>query len=162
MKRFLATDQNNWTSLIARITLAVVVFPHGAQKLFGWFDGHGFGATISAMTNLMHLPWIIAFLVIFIESIGALLLLVGLFTRFLAIAMFINFTGIILHSHLNNGFFMNWRMMPDQPEGFEFHLLILGLCLILIVAGGGKWSLDAGLHKKSTERVTYDNTAVTA
>ncbi|MEJ7739901.1 MAG: DoxX family protein [Chitinophagaceae bacterium] len=146
MKRLFATDQNNWTSLIARLTLGIVVFPHGAQKLLGWFGGHGFTDTLNAMTNLMHLPWIVAFLVIIIESLGALAVLMGVGTRFVAAALFIVFIGIILHSHIDNGFFMNWRMMPDQPEGFEFHLLIVGLCIILILAGGGKWSVDGALH----------------
>ena len=152
MKRLLATDQNNWTSLIARLTLGIVVFPHGAQKLLGWFGGHGFTNTINAMTNMMNLPWIIAFLVIIIESLGAIAILVGVATRFVAIALLFMFIGIILHSHIDNGFFMNWRMMPDQPEGFEFHLLIIGLCIVLIVAGGGKWSVDGALHGSHTRR----------
>lgn len=156
MKRLLATDQNNWTSLIARLTLGIVVFPHGAQKLLGWFGGHGFTDTLNAMTNLMHLPWIIAFLVIIIESLGAIAILLGLTTRIVAVAMFINFIGIILHSHIDNGFFMNWRMMPDQPEGFEFHLLIIGLCIMLIVAGGGKWSMDGALHGSRNNRPVTD------
>ena len=36
------TDEGNRALLIQRLLLALVIFPHGAQKLFGWFGGYGF------------------------------------------------------------------------------------------------------------------------
>ncbi len=146
MKRFFITERSDRAALIARLTLGLVVFPHGAQKLFGMFGGYGFSNTMDYFTTHIHLPWVLAFLVIMIESIGAICLIAGFATRFWAIAMFINFVGIIVTSHIKHGFFMNWNMMPDTPEGFEYHLLIIGLCVILIVVGGGKWSVDAAMH----------------
>ncbi|MEJ7766378.1 MAG: DoxX family protein [Chitinophagaceae bacterium] len=147
MKKLLATDPNNWAAFVARIILGLVVFPHGAQKLLGWFGGYGFEGTMGYMTGQMNLPWIIGFLVIIIESIGSLLLIIGFFTRIAALAILCNFIGIILHSNLDNGFFMNWDMLPDRPEGYEYHLLILGVSFVLIIMGGGKWSIDAVLSK---------------
>ena len=147
MKRIFWTNPDNWAALVGRVTLACVVFPHGAQKLFGWFDGNGFEGTMIFFTRHMQLPWIIGFLVIMIETFAPVLLLLGLATRIAALFIFINFVGIIWTTNLNNGFFMNWNMMPDTPEGYEYHLLILGVCIILMIHGGGKASLDSLLMR---------------
>jgi putative oxidoreductase len=151
MKRILWTDPDNWASLIGRITLSIVVFPHGAQKLFGWFEGNGFEGTMIFFTRHMQLPWIIGFLVILIETFAPVLLIIGLITRIAAFLIFVNFVGIILTTNLKNGFFMNWSMMPDTPEGYEYHLLILGVCIMLIISGGGKASMDAMITRDSME-----------
>ena len=74
MKKLLSTNPNNWTALIARLALGITIFPHGAQKLFGWFGGYGFNGTMGFLTGQAHLPWIIALLVILIEFFGSLLL----------------------------------------------------------------------------------------
>ncbi|MEO5996425.1 MAG: DoxX family protein [Chitinophagaceae bacterium] len=148
MKKLILTDPNNWAALFARVTLGLVVFPHGAQKLFGWFGGYGYEGTMGYMTQHMQLPYIIGLLVILIESFGALFLVIGFFSRFFAFCIFCNFVGIIFHSNLNNGFFMNWDMLPDKPEGYEYHLLIIGVAIVLIIFGGGKLSVDAALSKK--------------
>ncbi len=55
MKRLLSTDPHNYFALIARLTLAIVLFPHGAQKLFGWFGGYGFTGTMGFLTGGAHL-----------------------------------------------------------------------------------------------------------
>lgn len=159
MKRFFFTEKSDRAALIARLTLGLVVFPHGAQKLFGWFGGNGFSHTMNSFTTHMNLPWLIAFLVIIIESIGAICIVAGLATRFWAIAMFINFMGIILTAHIKYGFFMNWNMLPDAHEGYEFHLLVIGLCILLIVVGGGKWSMDAAMHRH-TSAITPERLAM--
>ncbi len=39
MERFFKADQNNWGLLIQRAALGLVILPHGAQKLLGWFGG---------------------------------------------------------------------------------------------------------------------------
>lgn len=56
MKKILSTNTNNTTALIARIALGIVVFPHGAQKLLGWFGGYGFEGTMSFLTGQAGLP----------------------------------------------------------------------------------------------------------
>ena len=42
------------------------------------------------------------------------------------------------------GFFMNWSG-TQQGEGFEYHLLVLGIAIALIIKGGGTWSVDRAL-----------------
>lgn len=145
MKRLLATNSNNITALIVRLTLGIVIFPHGAQKLLGWFGGYGFKGTMGFLTSMVHLPWILALLVILIEFFGALFLVFGFFTRLAAFGMLVNFIGIVYTSHLQNGFFMNWANTPNLGQGFEYHLLVIGMSLALLIAGGGRASLDAAL-----------------
>jgi putative oxidoreductase len=140
METFFKTD-DSWSSLVLRVMLGVVIFAHGAQKLFGWFGGNGFSGTMGFFTNVMHLPWLIAFLVIIGESLGSLALIAGLLTRFTAASFIVIMLGAIVTSHWPQGFFMNW-FGKQQGEGFEYHLLVIGMSVALLIAGGGKWSID--------------------
>lgn len=145
MKKLLATNSNNWTALVIRLALGIVIFPHGAQKLLGWFGGYGFNGTMGFLTGGAHLPWILALLVILIEFFGALFIFLGFATRIAAFAMLANFIGIVYTSHWQNGFFMNWSNTAGTGQGFEYHLLVIGMSLALVIAGGGKASIDAAL-----------------
>ena len=150
MNKLIATNKNNWTALIARLALGITLFPHGAQKLLGWFGGYGFTGTMGFLTGQAHLPYIIALLVILIESVGAVLLIAGFFTRLAAFGVIVNFIGVVLTSQINNGFFMNWYMQPNKGEGLEYFILLFGLALVLLIAGGGKWSADAAITRTSS------------
>ncbi len=127
--------------LIARLTLGLVMFPHGAQKMLGWFGGHGFTGTMGFFTGTMHIPTFFAFLAILAEFAGALGLIVGLFGRVAAFGIACVMGVAIVTAHAANGFFMNWYG-NQAGEGFEYHLLALGLALIVMVCGSGKASLD--------------------
>ena len=70
LRRLLATERD-WGAMVARVALGAVMFPHGAQKLLGWFGGYGFRGTMGFLTTQVGLPYPIALLVILIESIGA-------------------------------------------------------------------------------------------
>ncbi|HVI48094.1 MAG TPA: DoxX family protein [Chitinophaga sp.] len=144
LKRLLFQTDDNLTSFIVRIALALVMLPHGLQKLLGAFGGYGFKATMGYFTQ-EGIPAILAFLVIITESIGALLILVGFGTRLWALML----TAIMLvaiNMHAANGFFMNWYG-AQKGEGFEYHLLVLGITLALIIKGAGRWSVDRQLSK---------------
>jgi len=147
MKKIFQTNESN-ASTIIRIVLGLILFPHGAQKMLGWFGGYGFNGTMGFLTGTAGLPWIIAFLVIAIEFFGAIALIVGFATRIVAVGIISLFTGIIATSHLQNGFFMNWYGNL-KGEGYEFHLLIIGMAIALLVSGAGKWSVDYALQKKN-------------
>lgn len=149
MNRLLTTKPNDATLLFLRVSLGIILFPHGAQKLLGWFGGFGFDGTMSFFTITMELPWIIGFLVILIEFFGSLALLVGIATRLIATGVIAVMTGAILTSHLQFGFFMNW-LGDQQGEGFEFHLLVIVIATALLIRGGGKWSLDNLLANQKT------------
>ena len=131
---------------IPRVILGCVMFPHGAQKLFGWFGGFGFTNSMAYFTQTAGLPWIIAFLIIMGESLGSLGLIVGFFTRLSALGLICIMVGAIITVHMPNGFFMNW-FGKQAGEGFEYHLLVIGMSIPLLISGGGKYSVDALIHK---------------
>lgn len=150
MKKLLATNSENNTALVARLALGITLFPHGAQKLLGWFGGYGFDGTMGFLTGAAGLPSVVALLVILIEFFGALFLIAGFATRLAAIGVIGNFLGVVLTSHLNNGFFMNWYKQPNQGEGLEYFILLFGLAIISLIAGGGRASVDAAITKVAT------------
>ena len=147
MKKIFQTNENN-AATILRIVLGLILFPHGAQKMLGWFGGYGFNGTMGFLTGTAGLPWIIAFLVIAIEFFGAIALRFGFATRIVAVGIISLFAGIIFTSHLSNGFFMNWSGNL-QGEGYEYHLLVIGIAVTLLVSGAGRWSIDHALQRKS-------------
>ncbi len=146
MKKIFKTNENSAVTVL-RIVLGIVLFPHGAQKLLGWFGGYGFEGTMGFLTGTAGLPWILAFLVIMIEFFGALALILGFATRIVSFAVILLFAGIVFTSHLQNGFFMNWSGQL-QGEGFEYHLLVIGIALTLLINGSGKWALDRLILKE--------------
>jgi putative oxidoreductase len=152
MKNTIFSTNNDWTGLILRLTLGLILFPHGAQKALGMFGGYGFTGTMGFFTDTMHLPWITGFLVIIIEFVGALSFIAGFASRIWSGLTITLFIGIIFSSHLDNGFFMNWYG-NQKGEGFEFHLLIIGLAIATQINGSGKYSVDERLIKipKDTE-----------
>jgi putative oxidoreductase len=106
LKRFFDT-KDDMSLLVARLALGIVFFPHGAQKLLGWFGGFGFDATIDAFTR-GGMPWIVALLVILGKSLGSICLIFGFMSRFCAFGVRCIMVGAILMIHHANGFFMNW------------------------------------------------------
>ncbi len=149
MKKILSTNPRNAAALVARLALGITVFPHGAQKLLGWFGGPGFNGTMGFLNGMMHLPWIIALLVILIEFFGALFLIFGFLTRIAAFAIIVNFLGVLFSSIIHNGFFMNWGSQQNTPEGIEYFVLLFGLAIAALIAGGGAASVDAAITKKN-------------
>jgi putative oxidoreductase len=147
MNRFLQTDEQSTGLFVQRIVLALVMLPHGAQKLLGWFGGYGFSGTMGFFTDTMHIPAPIAFLVILGESIGAVMLAFGLATRLSAFGISAIMLGAMLMTHAQHGFFMNW-FGAQQGEGIEFHLLALALSLPLMIWGGGRYAVDSLVQRR--------------
>src|SRR5262249_47928973 len=143
MKRFFDT-QGSSILAFQRIVLAVVIGAHGAQKLLGWFGGYGFDGAPSWFTPDMGTPPLAALLVIPSDSLGMVALAAGLATRFVAAGAAATMLGAIVMLHAQNGFFMNWSGKL-AGEGFELHILALGLAIPLMFAGGGAWSLDRAI-----------------
>ena len=138
-------DQLAWLSWpIVRIAAGLFLMPHGAQKLLGWFGGYGFAGTLGFLTEKVGLPKPLAASVILIEFAAPLLLAAGLGTRFAALGIGAIMIGAIATVHASQGFFMNWSG-AQAGEGFEYHLLTLGLVAVLLAQGGGRLSLDRRL-----------------
>jgi putative oxidoreductase len=139
------------STLLLRLTLGAVFFPHGAQKVLGWFGGHGFNGTMGFFTGTLHIPALFAFLAIAAEFAGSIALIVGLGTRVAALGIASTMVVAIAMVHAQFGFFMNWAGV-QKGEGYEYHLLAIGIALALMLCGGGKWSLDAAISRTLDER----------
>ena len=137
---------SSFAPLFARLALGIVMFPHGAQKVLGWFGGHGFTGTMQFFTGMMHIPAAFAFLAIMAEFAGSLGLIFGFLSRIAAFGVGFVMIVAITTVHYANGFFMNWDG-SQKGEGFEYHLLALGLALVVMIAGAGKASIDGLIAK---------------
>jgi putative oxidoreductase len=136
----LTRTSGRWAPLILRLTLALVFFPHGAQKVLGWFGGYGFTGTMGYFTG-QGMPYAIALLPVLTEFLAPFALAAGFFTRIAALALGFEMVVAVLTVHAVNGFFMNW-FGNQKGEGYEYHLLVIGIALALIVKGAGRWSVD--------------------
>lgn len=132
---------------IARLTLGLVILPHGAQKLLGLFGGNGYSSTMEFFTSQMGLPGLVGFSIIMIEFFGSISLVLGFVGRLWAFSLIGMFIGIIYTTQLTHGFFMNW-FGNQSGEGYEYSLLVIGLALTIVVNGSGKWSVDHLISKK--------------
>jgi putative oxidoreductase len=146
IKKLFETD-GNLSGTILRVALGVVIVPHGAQKLLGWFGGNGFNATLKWFESNLHVPLLLALAAIFAESVGAVALIMGFFTRIAALLIAIDMASAVYLVHWKNGFFMNWAG-HQKGEGFEFHILAIAIALALVIRGGGLWSADRAIAGK--------------
>ena len=119
--------------LIARVIVGVIFMAHGAQKLFGAFGGPGLSAVVGMMGPL-------GYLVSIGEFFGGLGLVVGFLSRFSAASIIVIMLGAIGMVHAKVGFFMNW-MGNQAGEGFEYHLLAIGIRLVIVIAGPGRYAI---------------------
>lgn len=145
IRKLLATDDRNVALLVSRVALGTVMFPHGAQKLLGWFSGYGFVKTMQYFGRI-HVPTFLGFLLIVAEFFGSLALIVGLMSRPTAFGIAASIAGALLLVHLPNGLFMNW-FGTQKGEGIEYDLLMLGLAAAVMLGGAGALSADSWLSK---------------
>lgn len=135
------------SAFILRVMLGIVFFPHGAQKALGWFGGYGFKASLASFTDKMHIPAILALLVIAAEFLGSIALIIGLLTRLAAFGIAAVMVVAIFMVHAHNGFFMNWSG-AQGGEGIEYHLLVIAMAIAVMIKGAGPFSIDKKLFKK--------------
>ncbi len=144
----LLRTQDDHAVLVLRVLLGIVFFPHGAQKVLGWFGGYGFSGTMNFFTQNAHIPALFAFLAIMAEFLGSLGLITGLLTRVAAFGIGCNMLVAATMVHLPNGFFMNW-FGQQKGEGVEYHILALAIVIALLIKGGGSFSLDGLIAKRA-------------
>jgi putative oxidoreductase len=145
---------DDWAALVARVGLATVMLPHGAQKVLGWFGGEGFQATIRGMAE-QGLPAVVPVLVMLAEMVGSLALLAGFLGRLAAAGIALVMLGAVFLVHAQHGFFMNWTG-SQAGEGFEYHLLALALAAMVLIKGSGALSVDLALTRRRDEPALGD------
>jgi len=116
-----------WSLVLIRVALGVIFILHGAQKVFGWFDGPGLAGFVKWI-GAYGVSEPIAYLAAFAELIGGILLLSGRASRIGALMVMAVMLGAIFIVHWPHGFFL-------QNQGFEYPL-ILALCALAILIGG--------------------------
>jgi len=140
-------EKQEWAPLLLRVTLGVIFFAHGAQKVLGWYGGSGWAGTMQFFTQALHIPAPLAVLAFLTEFLGGAFLIVGLFTRWAALLLAGEMVVATLLVHLKSGFFMNWTNAPNVGHGIEYNLALVGASLALVLAGGGRFSLDGVMAK---------------
>ena len=151
MKQKFFQAGSDWTGFFARTSLGLLILPHGLQKAYGLFGGYGFTGTMQYFTDFIHIPWILGAFIIFAEFVGAISLIAGLATRFWSVVIIALMLGTIITVHGKFGFFMDWGANM-AGEGYEYHLSIIALSILLILNGAGKYSIDKKIASLKTSR----------
>ena len=145
MFRLALRTTDDIAALVARLTLALVIFPHGAQHALGWFGGYGFAGTYGWMTGTLGIPGPLAALAIATELLAPAALLLGAGGRVAALGI-AGLMVVAATTHAENGFFMNWfGTLEAGTEGFEYHLLALALAAVVVLRGSGAISVDRAI-----------------
>ena len=126
---------------LVRVTAGLLLVPHGAQKLFGWFGGYGIEATGQFFAAKLGLPASLAMTAGIIEFFGGLLLAAGIATRPVAALVFGLMAVAVVQVHLPAGFF--WT-----NGGYEYPLLWGIVALSFVIRGGGRYSVDGLIARK--------------
>ena len=127
--------------LLLRIMAGLILFVGGAGKVMGWFGGFGMPTTLEmfkAFKSNIHLTPFWIYLSCYAEFIGGFLIIIGLFTRFAAIALFINMLVATLVVGFKN-FFMG---------GAAYPFLLFVIFLAIVLSGPMDYSIDALLSKR--------------
>ena len=152
MLRKIVSTNTDQGALIARVTVGAVLMPHGFQHALGLLGGYGFTGTLQWMTETLGFPAPLAAIAIVVELIAPFALILGLGGRVAALGL----AGLMVgaaSSHAQNGFFMNWfGSLPSGTEGFEYHLLAIGLAAAVVFYGSGALSIDQWLTSRWNRR----------
>ncbi|MDI3471280.1 MAG: hypothetical protein OJF62_003343 [Pseudolabrys sp.] len=122
---------------ILRVVIGLIIFVHGWGKLHSGLAG----VTMYFTKVGLPAPELLAYCAIFLETVGALCVAIGLFTRFFAAALAIEMLIALLFVHFAKGFSVG-------AGGYEY-VLLLGIVLFMIAIRGGRvYSIDAKIGKE--------------
>ncbi|MCC3376074.1 DoxX family protein [Cohnella sp. REN36] len=127
-----------WGLLIVRLVVGLLFVGHGAQKLFGWFGGHGPKGTGGWMESVGIRPGVpMAIAAGLMELVGGALFAAGLFTPVAAALLVLTMLGAF-KVHGRNGL---WA----ASNGYEYPLTLIAVAVGVALIGAGDFSLDAAL-----------------
>jgi putative oxidoreductase len=127
--------------LVVRLTAGGMLLVHGIQKVTS-LTVAGFAAN-SLSRRGIEPALLFAYVIFFLETVGAICIMLGLFTRVFALAIGIEFLIITFVAHWPNGFGFT------QPRGGWEFPLFWGLIILAIgLRGGGPYSLDRQLGRE--------------
>jgi len=120
--------------LLLRAGVGVIMFAHGTQKLFGWFDGSGLDATGQFLSGSGY-PAGRAMAVVtgLAETLGGVGLALGLLTPLAAAAVL----GVMI-----NAMAVKWGGGFFAPDGIEYEILLALAAVALALTGPGRYAVD--------------------
>jgi putative oxidoreductase len=122
---------------LMRVVLGYILFMHGWNKV-----NAGFAAEVGYFVKIGFMfPTACAFAILFLETVAALCVAVGLFTRFFAAAIAVELGVMFLFVHLPNGF-------SAGKHGYEYVLLMGIVMFAIALRGGGPYSVDRLIGKE--------------
>lgn len=140
--------------LVLRLALATVLVAHGGHEVFGLFGGPGAGPagltqTAAHFASIGLSPGLFfAVLIGFGRLGGGVLIGVGYFTRWVALALAV-FEGLeIWKDFARWGLSLNWSLDPTRGHGMEYAIVTIAALVCLTLAGSGEWSVD-GVRARS-------------
>ena len=158
MLRSLFTTRNDSGAFAGRLALGAIMLPHGFQHALGLFGGYGFSGTLGWMSATLGFPVPLAALAIVTELLAPFALIAGIGGRVASLGIIGIMAGAIT-THAPNGFFMNWfGALPAGAEGFEYHLLAIGLGSVVVLNGSGALSVDRWLTNRFNRTVSSQDT----
>jgi len=126
---------------ILRVAFGLWFIPHGCQKLFGWWGGNiaGVAKGMAAAGIEPGIFW--AYYIGTLELVGGVLVAIGFLTRPVA-ALFFGFMFVA-------AFHVNWKLGYFwTSRGMEMPLLLLVLSLVILIRGGGEYSVDRRIGRE--------------
>src|SRR5919197_1671508 len=121
--------------LLLRVVVGGTMAAHGAQKLFGWFDGPGLGGVRGMLANFgFRVPSLLALGLALTESAG-LLFALGFLTPLVALGIVVVMVNAVALVHFKNGF---W----SGKGGYEFNLVLLSVAVGVAATGPGRFTVD--------------------
>ncbi|HEY6450069.1 MAG TPA: DoxX family protein [Candidatus Cybelea sp.] len=122
--------------LVVRLILGLGLMAHGAQKLFGWFGGHGIAGTGGFFEGIGFRPGrMFALMAALGETIGGLLTVLGLGGALGPVLIVIVMLVAIGSVHIDKGFF-------TQNGGWELPATNIAAAIAIAFGGNGLYSLD--------------------
>lgn len=123
----------NIVTTIMRVVFGILFLAHGMDKfntglgnVAGWFES-------------INIPGFLAYIVGPVELIGGILLILGLFTRYVSTILFVILLGAVLTAKLSMGLL----------NGYELDLSFMLIALYLVFAETTRWSMDHLIFKKA-------------
>jgi putative oxidoreductase len=134
---------SSYAALPLRLVLGVIFVVHGAQKLFGVFGGDGLATTAATIAEYGFRPamvWAVGFGLV--QLAGGLALLLGLLTRWTALALVLERLVVMSILNIPAGF-------TASVGGVEFSLVMVGALVALACTGAQRYAVDQGVATRA-------------
>jgi uncharacterized membrane protein YphA (DoxX/SURF4 family) len=127
-----------------RVVLGIIFVFHGVDKFQTGITN------VEAWFSSIGIPEFVAYVVAVLELVGGIMLILGLFTRYVAGLFVIMLAGAILTAKLSAGLLGNGQM-----AGYELDLGFILISLYLVVAERTPFSVDRFMMSKRSEKLQY-------